>query len=55
MYYNKMHCFNFQATSKLLVNYPEEQRNQILDFLFKVSCRALAKREYLVIIRDNFC
>ena len=27
----------FQATSKLLVNYPEPQRSQILDYLFKVN------------------
>ena len=27
----------FQATSKLLINYPQEQRDQILDYLFKVS------------------
>ena len=26
----------FQATSKLLVNYPEKERNEILDYLFKV-------------------
>ena len=25
-----------QATSKLLVNYPEPQRSEILDYLFKV-------------------
>jgi len=28
--------FSIQATSKLLVNYPEDLRNQILDYLFKV-------------------
>ena len=28
---------NKQATSRLLVNYPEQQRNEILDFLFKVD------------------
>ena len=27
----------FQATSKLLPGYPEELRDQILDYLFKVS------------------
>ena len=25
-----------QATSKLLVNYPDKERNEILDYLFKV-------------------
>lgn len=28
---------HIQASSKLLVNYPDEQRSQILDYLFKVS------------------
>ena len=27
----------FQATSKLLVNYPKKQQKEILDYLFKVS------------------
>jgi len=33
---NSVHCLCIQATSKLLVNYPEQERSQILDFLFKV-------------------
>lgn len=38
---NKMHIFDviliLQATSKLLVNYPKKYRDEILDYLFKVS------------------
>ena len=30
--------FFYQASSKLLINYPEKQRSEALDFLFKVSC-----------------
>jgi len=31
-----MHMSTIQATSKLLINYPEPQRSHILDYLFKV-------------------
>lgn len=32
----KTDVFNLQATSRLLVNYAEPYRSQILDYLFKV-------------------
>ena len=38
--------YSLQATSRLLVSYPETTRNQILDFLFLVSLCACCKYSY---------
>lgn len=44
-----MLCFMFQATSKLLKAYPDKQRNQVLDILFKVQvCAMLYTTDFIV-------